>query len=139
MVRYFALLMRFVVIGLIYIILFRIIKIIYLDMNSKKEEKIDVQALEVTDAPDNLGIAKGHVYPVSGEMKIGRKTDNDIVIDDPFISSHHAVVSKSGEKLLLKDLKSTNGTYVNDIPLDGEREIDEGDRILIGRIHFKVI
>lgn len=47
---------------------------------------------------------------------IGRAPDNDVVLDDPTVSSHHARLSWSGTTLVVEDLSSANGTFV-----DGER------------------
>jgi len=46
-------------------------------------------------------------------IKIGRKPDNDIVIDMPVVSGNHARVLHEGDKIVVEDLKSTNGTFVN--------------------------
>jgi hypothetical protein len=47
---------------------------------------------------------------------IGRAPDNNVVIDDPTVSNHHARLSWSGAALVVEDLSSANGTYV-----DGQR------------------
>ena len=47
------------------------------------------------------------------EMTIGRKPDNDIVIDMPVVSGRHAKILHEGDKIILEDLNSTNGTFVN--------------------------
>src|ERR1700691_3160890 len=44
---------------------------------------------------------------------VGRKPDNQIVIDNPAISSHHCKISLEGGTYYIEDLDSTNGTYVN--------------------------
>jgi len=48
-----------------------------------------------------------------GSVSVGRKPDNDIVIDNPAISGHHCKVSLEGGTYYVEDLDSTNGTYVN--------------------------
>jgi pSer/pThr/pTyr-binding forkhead associated (FHA) protein len=54
-------------------------------------------------------------FPFSkNEMTIGRKSDNDIVIDNPAVSGHHARIIKQGDDFLLEDLNSTNGTFLRD-------------------------
>jgi pSer/pThr/pTyr-binding forkhead associated (FHA) protein len=66
-------------------------------------------------------------------ITVGRLSDNDLVIDDPSISSHHAeLVHKDGD-YVLKDLQSTNGTKVN-----GEKgtqwDLQDGDVIIFGKV-----
>jgi pSer/pThr/pTyr-binding forkhead associated (FHA) protein len=48
------------------------------------------------------------------EMTVGRKPDNDIVIDNPAVSGHHARIVKQGGEYLLEDLNSTNGTFLRE-------------------------
>lgn len=47
-------------------------------------------------------------------VTVGRKPDNDIVVDNPAVSSHHCKISLVGEEFFVEDLDSTNGTYLND-------------------------
>jgi len=46
-------------------------------------------------------------------INIGRKPDNDIVIDMPVVSGHHAKILHEGDRIIVEDLNSTNGTFVN--------------------------
>ena len=50
---------------------------------------------------------------IEGTNRIGRAQDNNVVINHPMISAHHAVITKSGEKYVIEDLNSTNGVYIN--------------------------
>ena len=68
------------------------------------------------------------VHPVS----IGRLPDNMMVIDNPAVSGRHARVYKEGNQYVLEDLKSTNGTFVNDKPVARHTLLD-GDVILVGK------
>ncbi|OGR90843.1 MAG: hypothetical protein A3J74_09385 [Elusimicrobia bacterium RIFCSPHIGHO2_02_FULL_57_9] len=47
-------------------------------------------------------------------LAVGRKPDNDVVVDNPAISGHHCRISKQGGTYFVEDLESTNGTYVNE-------------------------
>lgn len=47
-------------------------------------------------------------------LTVGRKEDNDIVIDNPAVSGHHAKIYQQGNSYVVEDLTSTNGTYVNE-------------------------
>ena len=46
-------------------------------------------------------------------IKIGKREDNDIVLQDSRVSRNHAVIVKEGEKFYIYDNGSTNGTYLN--------------------------
>src|SRR5688572_18163962 len=65
-------------------------------------------------------------------VTIGRLPDNMIVIDNPAVSGRHARVYKEGNHYVLEDLKSTNGTFVNDKPI-ARHTLLEGDNISVGK------
>ena len=135
-----TLVLRFVVIGLIYIVLFRLIKIILMDMRITKNVKKSIDfALEVTDAPDLSGIAVGTIFPLTDELIIGRSQENEIIVNDPFVSNKHSKIFFENKKIYLKDLESTNGTVLNNKTIEEEIEILDGDIIEIGRVTFRVI
>jgi hypothetical protein len=63
---------------------------------------------------------------------IGRMGDSDIVLADPGVSRRHAEVRREDGEFVVADLGSTNGTMVNEATI-GERTLEEGDRITIGK------
>jgi pSer/pThr/pTyr-binding forkhead associated (FHA) protein len=71
--------------------------------------------------------------PLEGEhFTIGRKADNDLAIEDPAVSGHHARITKIHAVHFIEDLKSTNGTLVNDRTID-RHQLRDTDVITIGR------
>jgi len=64
-------------------------------------------------------------------MTIGRKTDNDIVIDNQAVSGYHARIKKEGNSLFIEDASSLNGTYINGQKIS-KGELHNGDVVLIG-------
>ena len=77
----------------------------------------------------------GTAYDVSGGATLGRG-DVEIHLEDPFASSQHARIARQGHVLVIEDLGSTNGTYLNEEPLDGPQPLRPGDRIRIGDCEF---
>jgi diguanylate cyclase (GGDEF)-like protein len=69
---------------------------------------------------------------------IGRSSKCDIHIDQESVSRNHAKIVNSGRRLLIRDLGSTNGTYVNDQPVE-EWILRDGDLIKIGRTILKFL
>jgi len=65
-------------------------------------------------------------------ITIGRLPDNNLVIDNPAVSGRHARVYREGDHYVLEDLKSTNGTFVNDKPI-ARHTLLEGDVILVAK------
>jgi hypothetical protein len=77
------------------------------------------------------GHPNGIAYSLEHGATLGRG-DVEIRLEDPFASTRHARIERQGSVLVLEDLGSTNGTYLNDEPLDGPRPLHHGDRIRIG-------
>lgn len=65
-------------------------------------------------------------------IAIGRLPDNNIVIDNPAVSGRHARVYREGDHYVLEDLKSTNGTFVNEKPV-ARHTLLESDVVLVGK------
>jgi DNA-binding NtrC family response regulator len=56
----------------------------------------------------------GKSFPVRGaQVSIGKATDNDVVIDEPTVSRNHLQLVRQGDRFLVKDLGSTNGTFID--------------------------
>lgn len=82
------------------------------------------------------GDFKGREYSIEqGEITIGRKADNMILLDHPTISSHHCRILRSGDSCVLQDLDSTNGTRVNSRDVK-ESALHHKDLIQLGSIEF---
>jgi hypothetical protein len=88
--------------------------------------------LVVSSAP---GHESGSRYEVSQGATLGRG-DVEIVLEDPFASTQHARIAPQGGALVLEDLGSTNGTYLNDELLRGPQPLHQGDRVRIGDSEF---
>jgi hypothetical protein len=72
------------------------------------------------------------VHELTGDViMIGRAPSNDVVIDDPTVSTHHASLTKSASGYRLKDLGSTNGTQINGVSIT-DAELKDGAEIRFG-------
>jgi SARP family transcriptional regulator, regulator of embCAB operon len=88
-------------------------------------------------AAGRLRDQNGRHYPLTGAItRIGRFTDNDIVLDDTDVSRHHAVITDTGTGYVMTDLRSTNGIEVQGHRIRGSATLVEGDRIRIGGYDF---
>jgi diguanylate cyclase (GGDEF)-like protein len=73
-------------------------------------------------------------------MVLGRGKDADINISDASsLSRRHASLTYRIESVILEDLGSTNGTYVNDVRIEEPTLLRSGDRFQIGSVHFKFL
>jgi pSer/pThr/pTyr-binding forkhead associated (FHA) protein len=85
------------------------------------------------------GPHKGRVIPVSlPQFLVGRDSKCHLRPASQSISKRHCELLNRGEKWFLRDLNSTNGTFVNDEQVTGEREIQDGDILKIGPLEFGV-
>jgi hypothetical protein len=82
------------------------------------------------------GLRSGSAYDLSDGAMLGRGDGADIRLEDAFASSRHARLVPEGDVIVLEDLGSTNGTYLNGEPLRGPQPLHVGDRIRIGDSEF---
>ncbi len=69
-------------------------------------------------------------------VMIGRGEDNNIVIDDPTVSEHHARIARDGDELYLEDLGSKNGTFANNGRVEERFRLSAGDVMTVGAWFF---
>jgi hypothetical protein len=89
--------------------------------------------LRVGSAP---GLRSGAAYDLSQGALLGRGQEADIVLQDQFSSTRHARLVPHGDAVVLEDLGSTNGTYLNGEPVSGPQPLHDGDAIRIGDSEF---
>ena len=76
--------------------------------------------------------------PVGGRpVSIGRSPDNDLPVDNLAVSNYHAKVYFEAGRLVVEDLDSLNGTFVNDLRIE-RATLHDGDSIHVGKHHIKV-
>jgi len=91
-----------------------------------------------------LVVLSSPIYPpgtlvrLDGDVAFGRAAENDVVLEgDPYASSRHsAVLVRDGERIV-RDLGSTNGTFVGGAPLAGEHVLRTGDELRIGETELR--
>jgi hypothetical protein len=82
------------------------------------------------------GHEPGMIYDLDGDVVLGRGERAEIRLEDPFASSSHARVYRQGNILVIEDLRSTNGTYLNEELLETPRPLHPDDRVRIGDSEF---
>jgi DNA-binding winged helix-turn-helix (wHTH) protein len=70
----------------------------------------------------------------AGPSVIGRDPDCEIVLDYTGISRQHARITVRGSDAVIEDLGSKNGTWVNEVRIEGEARLQDGDRIRFGGV-----
>jgi hypothetical protein len=85
------------------------------------------------------GHEAGTAYDIPERGATLGRGDVEIQIEDPFASARHARITRQGYVLVIEDLGSTNGTYLNEEPLNGPQPLHPGDRIRIGDSEFSYL
>ena len=95
------------------------------------------EKLEPIDLPDLL-IATLPPPRKDGslELVVGRAPDCDVLVDDPAVSLKHAAILWDGQSGLLRELGSSNGTFLNGIRLGSRAVLRSGDELSFGHSHF---
>jgi pSer/pThr/pTyr-binding forkhead associated (FHA) protein len=85
------------------------------------------------------GARAGDEHPVDGELILGREQGSaDLVIDDPGVSRRHARVLADDDGVIVEDLGSSNGTFVNGRRISGPVELAAGDEVQLGATALSV-
>ncbi|HYH95926.1 GGDEF domain-containing protein [Hyalangium sp.] len=115
-----------------------------------QNETVVTAISKISDRPLNLDAALvviygqdlGRKYDLQqAEVMIGRSSKADICVDQESVSRLHAQITNSKKGVRIRDMGSTNGTFVNDQAVEdgGEQELRNGDLVKIGRTIFKFI
>jgi len=82
----------------------------------------------------------GTVYTLDKpQLELGRSPRNDIVIADGRVSGRHALISMDGDAVILSDVGSSNGTFVNNMRLSEPIRLMDGDEIRVGDTRLTVV
>lgn len=99
------------------------------------EVKLTLRAPERTAAPPPPPAAAGSS---ANSLRLGRGAGNDVAISDVLASRRHAVLRLSGQQVLVEDLGSLNGTFLNGRRVSGEAAAQPGDRLTIGNTDYRI-
>lgn len=106
------------------------------EVHSGQDEGQD--CLVVIYASDPRVFGSRHVLDEQPVL-LGRGAENTLVLEGDSISRRHARIEKRGKGYTIVDLRSTNGTYVNDEIIEGECQLRRGDQVKIGDTILKYL
>jgi hypothetical protein len=81
----------------------------------------------------------GQTFVLADDTTLGRAPGCLIQLDDTYVSTVHARVSRSGDDVVVEDLGSTNGTYVNRAKVTGPTTLRTGDRLQVGNVVLELV
>ena len=128
---------KYIFVIIIYVFIFTIIRMIYLDLKTVDYRgEITQSYLKLLNRIDSLPFSIKDSYSIGDELTLGRSSSNNIVIKDPYISKNHFKIIKDEENFFIEDLKSSNGTFLNGEKLEDVAILKSNDVIRTGEIEF---
>jgi len=82
------------------------------------------------------GPSVGKTYALSGKCTLGRNRDCDVVVPRDSVSRYHARIMPVGAGYCVEDLKSRNGTSLNNIAIQGRSRLADGDKVRLSNVEF---
>lgn len=133
----FSLIFKYIFIGIIYLFILSIIRLIYLDIKGIGSKELnEAKYLKLINRRDSLPFKVEESYSLKEFISLGRGNANDIIIKDPYISKKHLKIVKDEGDYYLEDLDSANGTFLNGSKILDVAKLQNGDRIKTGQVEF---
>jgi len=136
--------LRVLFIGLVYVFLFLVWRATVAELHAAARQMPSLDApvargaLVVID-PAGSSLTAGEALALTPATMIGRDEGSPIVADDPHVSARHAEIRFDRGQWWLRDLDSSNGTYLNGNPVRAVIGIRPGDVIQCGRVRFRFV
>jgi hypothetical protein len=143
--------LKFCFLALLYLFLFRVVRIVRLELKpAKAPVPVEAAAAPPATAPPRKkekerrdrgpqlyllepAARHGEVYLLNEELSVGRAPGCAVVLEnDTFVSQVHARLFRRGRETYVEDLGSTNGTYVNGERIAEVTRLRRGDRVQFG-------
>ncbi|MDY6065738.1 MAG: FHA domain-containing protein [Finegoldia sp.] len=135
-----SIVLKYIFVIIIYYFIFNIIRMIYLDIKQTNNMNYTSDTyLKLINRKENLPFKVQEHYYIGSSTGIGRAENNEIVLNDRFISKKHARIFKNKGQYYIEDLKSANGTYVNGDRLISTKKLNNKDLLDIGQVEFMFI
>jgi len=129
---------RLLFLGFLFVILFQVTRALMRDLRAAaREPGRSLGRLVVLESPGGEP-ATGRSFDLDAITTLGRDVNNAIVIDDPFASFDHAVLTYRGRSWYVEDVGSTNGTYLNGRPVGAVSPLGFGDELGIGQVRMRL-
>ena len=132
------LLLRLALVAVIYLFLLQVVIVLWRDLRAPAmtHRSPAIVGLEVIE-PGASGRRAGEVFGLQPISSLGRGQENTIVLADPSVSAHHALLSFRLGQWWLEDLLSTNGTHINGVRLEQPTILVTGDVVRLGAVSLR--
>lgn len=130
-------LLRLALVGVIYLFIWRIFRtMIRGDQN--KTNMVGTDLFLILHKPGTTMLPRNKVFELYDNTTIGRSSDCSIVLNDLLISDKHCQIMRVGDIWRIRDLGSTNKTYLNGLQVVSQTDIADGDIISLGRVELRM-
>jgi hypothetical protein len=128
-------LLRIIFLGLVYLFVWQVARAIgtHLGISVRRKRKEGSRVLFVRSETQ-----RGQEFEVTDAIVMGRSDETDVVLDDPYASEFHLRLVAQESGLMLHDLGSTNGTYVNGRRVSAPTQLRRGDTIQVGKTVMEI-
>lgn len=137
-------LLKYAFLFILYLFVARAVRAIYLELrpqtySAPPRKSAAVAPTRKTRKPPGRVVVvegdelKGKSFDLGDEVTIGRSDKCTVKLEDTYISQMHARLFGRGDRVMVEDLGSTNGTYINGRRINAPAEVHRGDRLKIGK------
>ena len=128
-------LLRIIFLGLVYLFVWQVARAIgsHLGISVRRKRKEGRRVVFVRSESQ-----QGREFEVNDVVVLGRSDETDVVLDDPYASEYHMRLVSQENGIMLHDLGSTNGTYVNGRRVSAPTELKRGDTIQVGKTVIEI-
>ena len=129
---------RLLFLALLYFFLARVVRSLLTDLRAAaRQPGAALGRLIVVESPGGDPEA-GRSFDLDAITTLGRDVNNAIVVEDPFASADHAVLTYRGRGWYVEDLGGTNGTFVNGRAIASVAPLGFGDEVSIGQVRMRL-
>lgn len=127
--------LRIIFLGLVYLFVWQVARAIgsHIGISVRRKRQVGRRILFVRSDSQ-----QGREYEVNDVMVMGRSEETDVVLDDPYASEFHLRFVAREDGLMLHDLGSTNGSYVNGRRISAPTELRRGDTVQVGKTVMEI-
>jgi pSer/pThr/pTyr-binding forkhead associated (FHA) protein len=140
--------LKLCLLALLYLFFVRVLWAVASELRGPRPERSRVparpgRAARTAEAarPRELVVTAGGVpasFPLGAELTVGRAAGCAVPIEDSFASQLHARIYLTDDRVMVEDLTSTNGTFVNGLRITAPTPIGRGDAVRIGNTTMEV-
>jgi hypothetical protein len=142
---WFVLFLRIAILALLYLFLWQLVRVMLRELivagrradNHPAIRRTPGRMIVVDPADSTLDV--GSAFQITHQAIIGRQPHCTVRIDEPYVSGEHAEITWQDGQWIVRDLDSTNGTYVNGQVVTGSTDIQPGDIVQFGRVKLEFV